>query len=288
MLSIIRGLFKNKPIKDTIPQKDDKVEPVWFPIIPHNSFEKLSDTSYKFIVDIPISTHSSKYFAAKFDNIIINKDNTCHLRSLISEEQYKNWKYIIGDDQEYNCYNIPYETKVIFYNIHPCYFTISKNEETETHYLDLTIVAQNYLIILTETNNLITQIYSSILESERRKEIYYRSIEISEKWESINDCFLELIDISEHVESSKENNSYIFYLDGLDVIDQRIDVRIPYGKSYGRTETVKFDSAKFHLTDKMFQSMVFLKEAQDRILDIIPDCIVQIEVNSKYLKVDLI
>jgi len=285
MINIIKGWFtkSNQLIKDTIPQKDDKDEPVWFPIIPHNSFEKLSDTSYKFIVDIPISTPTSKYFPPKFDNMIINKDTTCHLRCLISEEQYKNWKYIIGD-QEF--YFTPYETIIKIYNIQPC-FSVLKNEETGAHYLNLTIISQNYLSIFTETNYLIINVYSSILESERKMQIYHRSIEISEKWESINDCFLELIDISDHVESSKEDNSYIFYLDGLDVIAQRRDVKIPYGKSYGRTETVKFDSAKFHLTDKMFQSIMFLKEAQDRVLDIIPDCIVQIEVNSKYLKVNL-
>jgi hypothetical protein len=278
MIDIIKSWFsKTKPEipNQSNPVSKKEVDPVWFPIIPHNSFEKLSDTSYKFMIEIPTSQHATKYFPEKFDYVTINKDHTCHLRSVISEEQYKNWNYILGNRQ----YFTP------FYDVFRTHSAFSISKDEDVHYLDLIIITENYLNIVISFNSFIIQVFNSLIENERLLNAHYRRIEISEKWESINDCFLDLIDISDHVDSSKENTTYIFYLDGLDVISQRKDVRIPYGKSYGRTETVKFDSAKFYLTDKMFQSMTYLKEAQDRVADIIPDCIVQIEVNSKYLKV---
>lgn len=279
MIDIIKSWFRSNSQDISKPSSTPKkeVEPVWFPIIPHNRFEKLSDASYKFFVDIPVSNHVSKYFPSQFDWVTISKDNICYLKSAITEEQYKNWKYVLINRQ----YFTP------FYDIYRTHSNFSVSKDEENHYLDVTIITQNYLNIVTAFNSFIIQVFCSLNETEKIANEYYRRIEISEKWESINDCFLDLIDISDHVDSSKENNSYTFYLDGLDVITQTEDVSIPYGKSYGRTETVKFDSAKFYLTDKMFQSMVFLKEAQDRILDIVPDCVVQIEVNSKYLKVTL-
>ena len=279
MIDIIKSWFRSnsqditKP--SSIPKKE--VEPVWFPIIPHSRFEKLSDTSYKFFVDIPTSNHVSKYFPSQFDWVTISKDNTCYLRSIITEEQYKNWKYIlVGRDQF-----------TPFQDIYRTYSVFSVSKEDDNYYIDIIIITENYINIVTAFNSFIIQVFCSIQDTEKMVTAHHRRIEISEKWESINDCFLDLIDISNHVDSSKENNSYTFYLDGLDVISQTKSVKIPYGKSYGGTETVKFDSSKFYLTDKMFQSMVFLKEAQDRILDIVPDCVVQIEVNSKYLKVTL-
>jgi len=278
MIDIIKSWFsKTKPEipHQTKAVSKKEVEPVWFPIIPHNSFEKLSDTSYKFMIEIPVSKHTTKYFPEKFEYVTINKDYTCHLRSVISEEQYKNWNYILANRQHFSPFHDVFRTHSAF--------SILKDDGV--HYLDVLIMTENYLNIVTSFNSFIIQVFSSLIETERLLNAHYRRIEISEKWESINDCFLDLIDISDHVDSSKENTTYIFYLDGLDVIPQRKDVRIPYGKSYGRTETVKFDSAKFYLTDKMFQSMTYLKEAQDRVADIIPDCIVQIEINSKYLKV---
>lgn len=278
MIDIIKGWFRsNSQDISKLSSYKKEVEPVWFPIIPHKSFEKLSDTSYKFFVDIPVSTHTSKYFPSKFDWVTISKDGTCHLKSIITEEQYKNWKYILINRYQYTPFHDIYRTHSVF----------SVSKEGDNYYIDVIIITENYINVVTAFNSFIIQVFSSLNESERLMTVHYRRIEISEKWESINDCFLDLIDISDHVDSSKENNSYTFYLEGLDVISQTKDVRIPYGKSYGRTETVKFDSSKFYLTDKMFQSMVFLKEAQDRILDIVPNCVVQIEVNSKYLKVTL-
>jgi hypothetical protein len=287
MIDIIKGWFRSNSQDISRPNTQHinkpsstfkkEVEPVWFPIIPHKSFEKLSDTSYKFFVDIPVSNHVSKYFPSQFDWVVINKEYTCQLKSIISEEQYKNWKYVLLNNQ----YFTP------FYDIYRTHSNFSVSKDEENYYLDVTIITENYTNIVTAFNSFIIQVFCSLNETEKRVNAHHRKNEISEKWDSINDCFLDLIDISDHVDSSKENNSYTFHLDGLDVITQTEDVNIPYGKSYGRTETVKFDSAKFYLTDKMFQSMVFLKEAQDRILDIVPNCIVQIEVNSKYLKVTL-
>jgi hypothetical protein len=257
------------------------IEKKWFPFIPHNSFEKLSDTSYKFIVDIPTSKHASKYFPSKFDYIIINKENVCYLRSVISEEQYNNWKYIMIESM--SDLNMLLTLNTIF--TRESSFSISKEEEI--YYLDISIFTENYIMIATLFNSFVIEVLNSLIILEDKAYSNYRKIEISKEWESINDCFLNLIDISDHVESSKENNSYTFYLNGLDVIPQSESVRIPYGKSHGGSKTVNFDSAKFYLTNKMFESIMFLKEAQDRILDIIPDCIIQIEINSKYLKVTL-
>lgn len=245
----------------------------------------MSDTSYKFIVDIPTSIHASKYFPSHFDYIIINKENVCYLRSVISEEQYNNWKYIMCEFEERKEERKTDSLKLRTIFTHESSFSISKEEEI--YYLDVSIFTANYIIIATSFNSFVIEILNSLIILENKADSNYRKIEISKEWESINDCFLNLIDISDHVESSKENNSYTFYLNGLDVIPQSENVNIPYGKSYGGSKTVNFDSAKFYLTNKMFESIVLLKEAQDRILDIIPNCIIQIEINSKYLKVTL-